>query len=195
MAISTSAQNALLRLLILSITFFTLLSTTNALPVQYAELQSRGGGQSKPARCPSVADIEAHIKKKSGGLLTNTVYWSHPGSMTDAKTLVQKLSGHYIFDYVSNEDVAAWGKVCTPAEAGALWSRASYAFAKMSSGTAYVVTTTAKSDAIWTKYEFPVLKGTGLVTTVFSVDPTNPKKLTQIFTKNPLNNPPLPAEP
>ncbi|KDR81824.1 hypothetical protein GALMADRAFT_135219 [Galerina marginata CBS 339.88] len=191
----TSTDNSLLRLVLLTIALLTVTSTTRALPVQLVELDARGGSQSKPAHCPSVNDIEAHIKQKSGGTLSNTVYWSHPGSMTQAHTLAKTLSGHYIYDYVSNEDIAAWGKLCTPAEQKALWARASYAFAKLSSGTAYVVTTTANSDAIWTKYEFPVLKGTGLINSVLSVDPANPKKFTQLFTKNPLGNPPLPAEP
>jgi hypothetical protein len=115
--------------------------------------------------------------------------------MSDAQKLAAKLNGHYIFNYVSNEDVAEWGKLCPPAEKNALWARASYAFAKLSSGTAYVVTTTAKSDAIWSKYEFPVLKGTGLINSVLSIDPADPKKVTQIFSRSPRGNPPLPAEP
>lgn len=185
----------LLRLVLLTIALLAVTSTTRALPVQIVELDARGGSQSKPNHCPSVRDIEAHIKQKSGGTLSNTVYWSHPGSMSDAQKLAQKLKGHYIFDYVSNEDVAEWGKLCSPAEKNALWARASYAFAKLSSGTAYVVTTTAKSDAIWTKYEFPVLKGTGLINSVLSIDPANPSKVTQLFSKNPTSHSPLPAEP
>jgi len=179
-----------LRLVLLTITLFAVTSMTRALPVQIVELDARA-----PSRCPSVKDIQAHIMQKSRGTISNAVYWSHPGSVTDARNLAQKLKGHYFYDFVSNTDVAGWGKLCTPAENNALWARASYAFAKLSSGTAYVVTDTAKSDAIWTKYEFPVLKATGLINTVFSVDPADPKKVTQLFSKSPMGNPPFPAEP
>ncbi|KAF8063567.1 hypothetical protein FPV67DRAFT_252287 [Lyophyllum atratum] len=182
-----SPDISLLRLVFLSMMLLAVTSTTRALPIAGVELDARGiFSQAKLTHCPSVKDIEAHISRKSGGTLPNTVYWSHPGSMSDAQKLAAKLRGHYIFSYVSNEDVAEWGKLCAPAEKNALWARASYAFAKLSSGTAYVVTATAKSDAIWTKYEFPVLKGTGLVNAVFSVDPVDPRKVTQIFSKNPL---------
>jgi hypothetical protein len=190
----TSSENSLLRLVLLTIALLALTSTTRALPVLNVELDARGATPSKPAQCPSVKDIEAHIKKKAGSGIPNAVYWSHPGSVTDAQNLAKKLKGHYIYDFVSNEDIAAWGKLCSPAEKGALWSRASYAFAKLSTGTAFVVTSTAKSDAIWSKYEYPVLQATGLINTVFSVDPAT-AKTTQIFTKNPSVHPRLPAEP
>jgi len=191
-----SPDFSLLRLVLLTIALLAVTSTTRALPVQIVELDARGPSHSKPAHCPSVNDIAAHISQKSGGHISYAVYWSHPGSMTDAHNLATTLKGHYIYDFVSQDDIKKWGEQCTdPAEKVLLWTRASYAFAKLSSGTAYVVTATAKSDAIWSKYEFPVLQATGLINTVLEVDPVNPKKPTQIFSKNPLHNPPFPAEP
>ena len=135
--------------------------------------------------------------QRSRGTISNAVYWSHPGSRSDAQKLAKRLNGHYIYDYVSNEDIAKWSNLCSADERKVLWARASYAFAKLSSGTTYVVTTTANSDSIWINYEFRVLKGTGLINSVVSIDdPTHPRPMVrQIFSKSLLDKLSLPAEP
>jgi len=194
-----SPDISLLRLVVLTIALLAVTPTTRALPVRRVELDARGNSQSHSqsqlTHCPSVKDIEALISQRSHGTISNAVYWSHPGSPSDAQKLAEKLKGHWIHSYISDADIVEWGKLCSPVEKGVLWKRASYAFAKLSSGTAYVVTATAKSDAVWTQYEFPVLQGTGLINAVFSVDPADPRKVTQLFSKSPTHNPPLPAEP
>ncbi|KAG6859588.1 hypothetical protein C0991_000468 [Blastosporella zonata] len=145
MFIFSSSDNSLLRLLLLTIALLAVTSSTRALPVKgvtSVELNARGAAQSRPQQCPSIKDIEAHIKAKSGGLVKNAVYWSYPGSIKRAEAFVARDRGdrHYIYDFVKNEDIARWGNLCPPEQGNLLWARASYAFAKLSKGSAYVVT-------------------------------------------------------
>jgi len=186
-----SPNISLLRLVLLTIALLAVTSTTRALPVQTEALETRA------PRCPSVEDIEKYISKKSGGAIQNAVFWSFPGGSKDAEKIARERSGHYFYDYVSDAELIMWKENCSPAERNALPARASYALAKLSVGTAFVVTANPGLNSIWSTIEFPVLKGNRKINTVFSVDPKT-RRYTQIFALHPgdWNAPPqLPAPP